>query len=307
VNFLQRLFSQPKLHAVGNDHVEHGEPAKTEDNSLVANPSLNNMTPFNQLGPGLHVGKLSDVGREREQNEDSLFAFEAVVQHDFRQERFGLFIVADGMGGHQKGEVASALAVRISASTILKDLYLPYLINDQNANNRPLNEALIAAVQSANVAIQKLAAGAGTTLTITVVMGSTAYIAHVGDTRVYLFKEDKLKRITQDHSLAEKLQESGQFTEEEAAQVQNVLYKAVGQTDLLDNDIDLHVQQLSPGALLILCSDGLWGLVSEQTFQEILTSAPTPQQACEQLIRVANENGGRDNISVIIISIGIEH
>jgi protein phosphatase len=264
------------------------------------------MPPFSQLGPGLHVGKLSDVGREREQNEDSLFAFEAVVQHDVRQERFGLFIVADGMGGHQKGEVASALAVRISANTILKDLYLPYLINDQNANNRPLNEVLVGAVQSANVAIQKLAVGAGTTLTIAVMMGNTAYIAHVGDTRVYLFKEDKLKRITQDHSLAEKLQESGQFTEEEAAQVQNVLYKAVGQSDLLDSDIDMHVQHLSPGTLLMLCSDGLWGLVTEQTFHEVLTSAPTPQQACEQLISAANENGGRDNISVIIVSVGVE-
>jgi serine/threonine protein phosphatase PrpC len=307
VNFLQRLFSQPKTNFMNHNDASQHELESVENAPLAHNQPPNSLIGLDHLGPGLHVGKLSDVGQERERNEDSLYALDAIVQHDLGQETFGLFIVADGMGGHQKGELASALAVRVSANAILKDVYLPYLANDQNVDSPPLNEVLIAAVQHANTLVQKLVPGAGTTLTIALTMGNTAYIAHVGDTRAYLFKANKLKRITEDHSLAQKLQDAGQATAEEAAQVQNVLYKAIGQSDLIGNDIDIHVQPLPPGASLILCSDGLWGLVDEERLTEVLISASTPQQACEQLVTMANDNGGRDNISVIIISMGIEN
>ena len=138
MNFLQRLFSQPKVEAMpADDPQTDGNIDETEQRQ----PSL--------LAPGLHVGKLTDIGQERKQNEDTFLVFDALIQHDYGQETFGLFIVADGMGGHQQGEVASALATRTVASHILRDVYLPYLTQDkQPSANRPINEALVAALQS---------------------------------------------------------------------------------------------------------------------------------------------------------------
>ncbi len=293
MNFLQRLFSQPKTKTT--TFVNEQEGALESTNPTKAND-------LGSLPPGLHIGKLSDVGRERERNEDSFFMVEALIQHDLGAEPFGLFIVADGMGGHQSGEVASSLAARITANTILQEIYLPYLTNNQNANNRPLNETLVAAVQDANTAVQEEVPDGGTTLTAALVMGNNAYIAHIGDSRAYIIKQDEIKQITEDHSLAQRLEDLGQASAEEIAQVQNVLYRAIGQGSTVD--VDTYIQHLPAGASLLLCSDGLWGQVTEEELKEVFTSASTPQNACEQLIALANENGGPDNITTIIISMG---
>lgn len=310
MKFLQRLFSQPKVdttdHTIINQH-HPNQPQEQAGYENLASPEINTTSGLARLGPGMHIGTLSDMGRERERNEDALYAFEALVRHDLGQDSFGLFIVADGMGGHQKGEVASSLAVRVSAKTILEDVYLPYLVNDQTANSRPLNEVLASAVKKANIMVQATVPGGGTTLTLALVMGNTAYIGHIGDTRAYVFKQGELKQITQDHSLAQRLAETGEATTAELEQVQNILYKAIGQTELKEQDVDTHVQHLPSGATLMLCSDGLWGLVKKDAIREILSSAATPQQACEQLINMANANGGRDNITAVIVSMGIEN
>lgn len=259
---------------------------------------------LDQLPPGLHVGKLSDVGRERERNEDSYYTLESLVQHEYGQERFGLFIVADGMGGHQKGEIASSLSARITANSILENVYLPYLTNSQGANNLPINEALKQAVETANTTVQEEVPDGGTTLTVALVMGNNAYIAHVGDSRAYVFNQGEIKQITEDHSLARRLEETGQATAEEVMHVQNVLYKAIGQGGAVE--VDTYIQHLPAGALLLLCSDGLWGLVNNEQIKEILASAPTPQKACENLVAMANENGGRDNITAIVVAVGAD-
>jgi protein phosphatase len=229
---------------------------------------------------------------------------EALIKHEYDQESFALLIVADGMGGHQSGELASCLAVRTAASTILENIYLPYLSHRPSSNNQTLNEVLLAAIIQANRAVQADVPEGGTTLTIAAVMGNNAYIAHIGDTRAYVFQQGQLKQITKDHSLAQKLEELGQATAEEVTQVQNVLYKAIGQNDMPEADI--HVQHLPGGASLLLCSDGLWGLVKHEDIIEVLTLALTPQAACEQLIQMANERGGRDNITALIVSRGVE-
>ena len=171
-------------------------------------------------------------------------------------------------------------------------------------NNLTLNEVLLAAVARANTAVQHDVPDGGTTLTIAVLMGNNAYIAHVGDTRVYIFQQGQLKQVTKDHSLAQRLEDMGQATAEEATQVQNVLYKAIGQND--SPEADIYVQNLPPGASLLMCSDGLWGLVKQENIKETLQQAATPQAACEQLIRMANENGGRDNITALVASRGVE-
>jgi protein phosphatase len=296
MNFLQRLLSQPK-----------GEPEQSEQ--VVGKSSSQEVAQggISHLAPGLHVGKLSDIGQVRERNEDSFCAVQSLLQHDMGQEWFGLFIVADGMGGHQKGEVASSLAVRTAAECILKDIYLSYLANNnQGAANRPINEVLIAAVEKANQLVQEAVADGGTTLTIALVMGHSAYIAHVGDSRVYWFNQGTLKQITKDHSLVQRLVELGQETAEGALThpQRNVLYRAIGQGTAME--VDIYVQHLPPGSSLLLCSDGLWGPVKNELQRESISTSGTPQEACQRLITAANKNGGEDNITTVMVSVGIE-
>lgn len=294
MNFLQRLLSQPKVEEQAIDQKDK-QPKATKNGQM------------SHLSPGLHVGKLSDIGQIRERNEDAFYVFEALLQHDGTQEPFGLFIVADGMGGHQKGEVASALAIRTSAEFILREIYLPYLNSSpQTSSNRPINEVLIAAVEEANIAVQAAIPDGGTTLTVALVMGHSAYIAHVGDSRVYWFNQGNLKQVTKDHSLVQRLVELGQETAEGALHhpQRNVLYRAIGQGTSLE--VDTYMQFLPSGSSLLMCSDGLWGPVKHDKLSEIMSSADTPQQACEQLIKMANANGGEDNITALVISTGLE-
>jgi protein phosphatase len=296
MNFFQRLFSQPKV------QVKPEEPVKAEAEEQSHLAATGNIS---RLPPGIHIGKISDIGRERERNEDSFFVFNALLQHDYGQESFGLIIVADGMGGHQKGEVASSLATRTVANQILKDVYLPYLCHDnQTSANKPINEVLIAAVEGANTAVLEAVPEGGTTLTAALIMGNNAYIAHIGDTRVYFLTRDEIKQITKDHSLAQRLEELGQGTSTELAKIQNVLYRAIGQSGAVE--VDTFIQRLTPASSLLMCSDGLWGLVGADTLKKIVTNSVTPQEACEQLVATANENGGYDNITAVIVTIGVE-
>jgi len=298
MNFLQRLLSQPKAEAGARGQTE-GKRIDQSEPSQISNIS--------HLLPGLHVGKLSDIGQLRERNEDSFYTVQSLLQYNYGQEPFGLFIVADGMGGHQKGEIASSLAARTAAEHILKDIYLPYLVNNnQGTATRPINEVLIAAVESANMAVQEAAPEGGTTLTIALVMGNSAYIAHVGDSRAYWFNQGNLKQVTKDHSLVQRLVELGQETAEGALThpQRNVIYRAIGQGGAME--VDIYVQHLPPGSSLLLCSDGLWGPVKNDALREIINTSATPQEACERLIAMANKNGGEDNITAIIVSTGVE-
>lgn len=299
MNFLQRLFSQPKLEAESSQ-----PPSVVPNNDEQVSPQVK--STLSQLSAGLHVGKLSDVGRVRERNEDSLYVAESLLQHSSGQEPFGVFIVADGMGGHERGDVASATAARVAANTLLEDVYLPTLsFNHHAAKNRPINETLVAAVENANEQVQKSAPDGGTTLTLALVMGNSAYIAHVGDTRAYFFNQNKLKQITEDHSLAQRLKETGQATPEQIAQIENVLYRAIGQGGAIE--VDTHIQHLPPGSSLLLCSDGLWkGIDNDDLIRETLSTAATPQEACNKLVAMANENGGEDNITIVVVSMGID-
>lgn len=301
MNILQRLFSQSK------GDTEPGLPAMVKPGSDGATATA---ITISQLPPGLHVGKCSDVGQVRERNEDSFFVIASSIHNSFGEEPFGIFIVADGMGGHERGDVASSVAARSMAGAILSEVYLPSLM-PLPANNvspdpaRPLNEALVAAVEAANLQVQESAPEGGTTLTAAMVMGNSAYIAHVGDTRAYFFEKNAFKQITEDHSLAQRLKATGQATPEQIAQIENVLYRAIGQGSTVE--VDTHVQHLPPGSSLLLCSDGLWkGIDDDDLILETINGASSPQAACEKLVALANENGGEDNITAVIISMGID-
>jgi PPM family protein phosphatase len=250
----------------------------------------------------LQIGHASDVGLVRPHNEDASLVMESIFEGDQAAETVGLFVVADGMGGHQAGEVASALAARLVAGSLMQEVYIPYLRQaTHQAEQLSLTEALQQAVEAANQAVHVQVPGSGTTLTCALVINGRAYLAHVGDSRAYLYYNQELKQITRDHSYVDKLVELGQISVEAAAvhPQRNVLYRAVGQGDQLE--IDIHLLDLPLGSRLLLCSDGLWGMLSDSIIQAVLASARSPQDACQELIAAANEAGGRDNITAVVI------
>ena len=215
----------------------------------------------------------------------------------------GLFIVADGMGGHQAGEVASALAARIVASCLMQDVYIPYLRQAAHqADQLPLTEALQQAVEAANQAVHAQVPGSGTTLTCALVIDTRAYLAHVGDSRAYLYYNQELKQITRDHSYVDKLVELGQISDRGRRRASRSAMCCIGRSARAINlEIDIHFADLPTGSRLLLCSDGLWGMLSDSVIQAVLASARSPQDACQELIAAANEAGGRDNITAVVI------
>jgi protein phosphatase len=253
--------------------------------------------------PRLRVGWATDVGIVRSHNEDTALVITASHDGDGALPAFGLCVLADGMGGHQAGEVASSLAARAVAHYITREFYLPILISQESDTNQPaLKDVLVDAVRAANDVVAERVPGGGTTLTCALVLGSRAYIAHVGDSRAYIVTvEGELDQITHDHSLVDRLVELGQLTPDEAAvhPQKNVLYRAVGQGGELE--VDTYMCTISDGEQLLLCSDGLWGIVAEARMAEIVTNSPSPQAACESLVVAANQAGGRDNITAILV------
>ena len=250
----------------------------------------------------IRYGQASDVGQVRGNNQDACLSILANMELAGSPPPIGLFIVADGMGGHHDGEQASAVAVQTVASYVLSEIIQPHLEGrEPSSEQKTILEVLDEAVSAANSAVQSRVPNSGTTATCAVVRGDLAYIAHVGDSRAYLYAENNLELVTRDHSLVRRLQELGQLTAEEAENYpqRNVLYRAIGQGDSLE--VDTVTRRLPPSSSLLLCSDGLWGVLKDELIAEILASFDDPQKACEQMIKVANANGGPDNITAILV------
>ena len=249
------------------------------------------------------VGWRTDVGRVRSHNEDALFVFSGEQESSNPAPPFGLFMLADGMGGHQSGEVASALALRVAGGWLLSHVYFP-LVNgtDRGADQPPLTDIVREAVSQANRVVTRDFPGSGSTLTCGMILGDRLFVGHVGDSRAYLLRDGQtVKQLTKDHSLVNRLIEMGQLTEEEAAThpQRNVLYRAIGQGATLEVDVSTYA--LEPGDRLLLCSDGLWGVVEETDIWRLIHEAATSQQACAQLVAAANNAGGNDNITVVLV------
>jgi len=217
---------------------------------------------------------------------------------------FGLFVLADGMGGHQAGEVASSLAVRTVSAHLISQVYLPLLSGFRGADQPSLTEVMREAITQANRLVTQDLPGSGCTLTCGMVMGDRLFVGHVGDSRAYLMPAaEPLKQITHDHSLVNRLIEVGQLTEAEAAvhPQRNVLYRAIGQGGGLDVDVSTYTMQ--NGDCLLLCTDGLWGMLPDAEITRTITTEDTPSEMCRQLVTAANAAGGNDNITVILIKI----
>jgi len=243
------------------------------------------------------------VGKQRERNEDSLFVFSAATGGEINTAPLGLFVIADGMGGHQYGEVASSTAVRTIGNYLLKRFH-PYLINPSEGMEEPLQEMMLAAITEAQQAVTQTAPGSGTTLTAALVLGQQMTIGHVGDSRAYSIRTDgRIDVITRDHTLVKRLEELGQISSGEAAAhpQRNVLYRAVGQGEFLEPDI-FTTPFPQPGYLL-LCSDGLWGVLPDDTINNLVAGAVNLHGACQSLLTAANDAGGPDNISAILVQL----
>jgi serine/threonine protein phosphatase PrpC len=253
----------------------------------------------------LRVGRWSDVGRSRQLNEDSLLTLELARIRRSISEPLGLYVVADGMGGHAAGDVASALVVDTLARKAVSELWMDYLVDSGSAPD--VSAWLKLAVQEANQAVfgrrRASTNDMGTTMVAAIVCCAkgTATIAHVGDSRAYVINKDEIRQVTSDHSLVQRLVQLGQLTPQEARThpQRNVIYKNLGDKPRIEPDITEI--SLGPEDRLLLCSDGLSGMITDDVIQQIVISASSPQEACRQLVIAANEAGGEDNISVIVV------
>src|SRR6266536_5449689 len=277
----------------------------------------------------------TDVGKQREQNEDSPYMR---ISED--KDR-GLFIVADGMGGYQAGEVASKLAVQ-KISEALKSFLVPVSeqptiklaplseqetiklnpvpTGEQTAKQRKtrklpetpvtknVEEQLKSAIRQANKAIlsygeeQSSARGLGCTVTTVLVQDDQAYIANIGDSRTYLFRDGALTPLTKDHSLVARLVEAKQIEPDEVYShpQRNLIYRSLG-AGHKTVEVDIFNLTLRPGDTLLLCSDGLWEMVRSEDLLKELSEKSSLQTICNNLIDLANTNGGEDNITAVVV------
>jgi serine/threonine protein phosphatase PrpC len=249
-------------------------------------------------------GRRTNVGMVRSLNEDSISTIEINRILQSISQPLAVYVVADGMGGHSAGEIASGTIVNCMVRRALKDLLGSQI---SGSGNLDIQRWLREAVEEANSEVFSMRKSAGTdmgsTLVSAVVEGSRAYIAHVGDSRAYLVNAKGIKQITVDHSLVERLIASKQITREEARHhpQRNVIYRTMGDKAKIDVEISLHTLEI--GDCLLLCSDGLSGMLEDQTINRIVQESANPQAACDALIDAANAAGGEDNVSVIVVKI----
>jgi serine/threonine protein phosphatase PrpC len=249
----------------------------------------------------LVVGVGRNVGRQRENNEDAIYSNTGTISASTSTLPFGIFIVADGMGGHKNGELASEMAVRTMGHNLVRRLHEPLFGPYPQPPDESLQEIMKSGVRIAHEEINKNAPGGGTTLTAVLVINTQMTIAHVGDSRAYaVFLDGRMQLLTRDHSLVKRLEELGQITSEEAAvhPQKSMLYRALGQGEAPDPDV-FTASLPHPGYLLV-CSDGLWGVLPEDEIFKIIIDAPSPHRACQNLIDAANAAGGPDNITTIL-------
>jgi serine/threonine protein phosphatase PrpC len=261
-------------------------------------------------GPGgirFIVGQRSHSGRVRRLDEDSLLVLTLAPTYESRTGPVqGLFVVADGMGGHAGGEIASKLALQVLAERVLRTIVLPELAGEmvlEEDISALLRQATIAANDAVFMARQKRENDMGTTLTAAYLRDDRLFLAHVGDSRAYRWSADGLERLTTDHSVVASMIASGQLKPQEiyTHPHRSIVTRNIGDKPVVEVDTD--VLPLAPGDRLILCCDGLWEMVRDEGIEDVMMQEADPQRACDLFIRNANAAGGDDNISVIVVQV----
>ena len=244
------------------------------------------------------IGMLTDVGQVRTVDEDSILAADLSFGVNSDTSKFLLLAVADGMGGHAKGEEASKIALNAIARAVIPDLL----------NNTPFTKILEKGIQNANqdildyTAKNPEASGMGTTSVCAVVKDNQIHLANVGDSRAYRVSDDEICRVTKDHSYVQALIDEGEITEEQAREHprKNEITRAVGIMPSIE--VDTMKLTLDSDESLLLCCDGVIAHLSDDDIHKIIRDSPDPQTACQEIVDMANERGGSDNISLIILS-----
>lgn len=250
----------------------------------------------------IHSGALCDQGRARTSNEDSIGVIEGVRQHEAQRQQWGLYIVSDGMGGHEGGEVASALSVKTFLEAMLTQVILADHVGEPAADWATQCEA---AVSAANRAVFEARTRAksdmGATLVAAALDGVQLTLAHLGDSRAYCWDGSRIRQLTEDHSLIARLIAVGEVTPQEARThpQRSVLIQSVGEKLAARPSVNRHT--LQPGERILLCSDGLHGLIDDAAIARILGQTLSPLATCRALIDAANAAGGDDNISALVI------
>jgi len=284
--------------------IEEAAPISETTTPSISSTSADRSTLTLNVGYGSHVGMV------RELDEDSLCVFTlAGVYESVADPVLGLFIVADGMGGHEGGEVASKMTVQLVARGLIRRLLLRRFLEEFQGSADAVPVLITNAIAEANKKIYDLAQQRGTdmgsTITLALVMDGTAYIANIGDSRTYLYREGKLRQITTDHSLVASLVTAGVLAPEEifTHPDRSVIYRSIGAKPTVE--VDIFKEPLTPGDTLLLCCDGLWEAIRDEGIEEVLLSYSDLQAACGEMISRANLAGGEDNISVIMVRAGV--
>ena len=257
----------------------------------------------------LWSGRTSDIGMVRKINEDSVLTLEATVMEHEGNLPVGLYVVSDGMGGHQSGEVASSIAARTVGALVNSSLIGPLVSGDPVARDpNTCAHLLRQAVLEANRRISDLArerhSDLGTTTVAGLLIGNQLTVVNVGDSRAYLYRDGQLTVLTRDHSLVMQLVMAGQIAPEDiyTHPRRNEIYRALGDSRLGEAEIDIYRYKLRPGDGLLLCSDGLWDFVRDPEIAAIVgVESDDPQTIANALVDMANSRGGEDNISVVYV------
>lgn len=248
------------------------------------------------------VGVGTTIGKQRDHNEDAMVVNSGFLTDGTSERAFGIFVVADGMGGYELGEVASSLAARNFAEYVVNKMYGPTMGADGQSLEDSIIEIMEGAVKVANRSVLNGATGGGTTLTAALLLGEQVTIAHVGDSRAYfIYPDGRTQQLTNDHTLVQRLIDMGQLTREDAYThpQRNVLYRALGQSEPFRPDINTF--QIPRPGYLLLASDGLWGTVLDNDIFNIINSSKNPSIACHELCNEADAAGGPDNSTVILV------
>jgi PPM family protein phosphatase len=249
-----------------------------------------------RVRPGIELAGLSDVGCQRENNEDRYAYWEAADDQEFSL-KGRLAIVADGMGGYEGGQEASRIAVEA-----IEEAYANTVVGDPRS-------WLLAGFQAAHYRIQEHGAkypdlhGLGTTCTAIALLDHRLYYAHVGDSRLYLVRNFSVSRLTHDHSYVTRLVENGIIRAEEAEShpQRHILTAALGAGNSITPDSPEQPFSLESGDVLVLCTDGLWGLLSDHEIQDIVVAGKNADAMCHALVETAKKRGGPDNITVQVL------
>jgi protein phosphatase len=248
------------------------------------------------------IGISSDVGKARDIDEDSVLSIEINSLSESKTSKRILLLIADGLGGHNKGEVASRIAAQAVAARIIRTL-----MSSSEIAPITYHRELTDAINAANTEILDYASknpdceGMGTTISLAVLDGNQIHLAHVGDSRIYVISAEEIRQVTRDHSYVQELVDQEKITQEQAKNHprKNVITRVVGYYS--DVKVDVGSLLVDSSDYVLLCCDGLTNHVEDDEIKQIVLRIADPKKACDELIALANKRGGTDNISVIII------